>query len=295
MEFRRIGLALGLMVAAGGVVVAGGSWAQETQPVAPPPDTVVAIIDGTKITRADVIESAKSLPEEYQAKIESIFPDLINRLIDLRLLAAEGRKQKLPDDPEVKARIAELTDQVIQEFLIRRQVEKGMTEASIKARYDKFVADNPAQPEVHALHILSATEAEAKAIIAELAAGADFSVLAAAKSTDPSAKQNGGDLGYFVADDMVGEFSQAAFALEKGAISPTPVKSDFGWHVIKVVDKRERTPPSFEQARGQIEQMLSGELVTAYLNQLRGGAKIERFNPDGTPLAADPAAGDKQQ
>lgn len=289
MDIRRIALALGLMAAG------AAAQAQESQPAAPPPDTVVAIIDGDKITRADVIDSAKSLPEEYQDKIDAIFPDLINRLIDLRLLAAEGRKQKLPDDPEVKARIAELTDQVIQEFLIRRQVEQGMTEATIKARYDKFVAENPPQAEVHALHILSATEAEAKAIIAELAAGADFSVLAASKSTDPSARQNGGDLGYFVADDMVGEFSTAAFAMEKGAVSAAPVQSQFGWHVIKVVDKRDRTPPSFEQARGQIEQMLSGELVTAYLNRLRGAARIERFNPDGTPLAADPAAGDTQQ
>ncbi|HUL05242.1 MAG TPA: peptidylprolyl isomerase [Candidatus Acidoferrum sp.] len=270
---------------------------QPAQPAGPPPDTVVAIINGKKLTRADVIASAQSLPAEYQSKIDAIFPALIDRLVDLTLLAEEGRKQNLQDDPEVKARIEQVTNQVIQEVLIRRHLQQMMTEDAIKARYDKFVQEQPAQVEIRASHILVATEDEAKDIIRQLDGGADFASLAKEKSTDPSAKQNGGDLGYFTAGEMVPEFSQAVFAMEKGESSKAPVKSQFGWHVIKVVDKRQKAPPSLDESHSHIEEMLSSELLTAYLTSLRSGATVEKFNPDGTPMAAAPATGggDQQQ
>jgi peptidyl-prolyl cis-trans isomerase C len=140
-----------------------------------------------------------------------------------------------------------------------------------------------------------ATEDEAKDIIRQLDGGADFAALAKEKSTDPSAKQNGGDLGYFTAGEMVPEFSQAVFAMEKGESSKAPVKSQFGWHVIKVVDKRQKAPPSLEESHGHIEELLSGELLSAYLTSLRSTATVEKFNPDGTPIAAPPATGGDQQ
>jgi peptidyl-prolyl cis-trans isomerase C len=270
--------------------------AQPAQPApAPPPDTVVAIVNGNKVTRADVIASAQSLPAEYQSKIDAIFPALIDRLVDLTLLAEEGRKQNLQDDPEVKARIAQVTDQVIQEALIRRHLKSMMTEDAIKARYEKFVSEQPAQTEIRASHILVASEDEAKDIIKQLEGGADFAAIAKEKSTDPSAKQNGGDLGYFTAGEMVPEFSQAVFGMEKGESSKAPVKSQFGWHVIKVVDKRPKAPPSLEETHSHIEELLSGELLTAYLTSLRTTATVEKFNPDGTPIPAAPATGGDQQ
>jgi peptidyl-prolyl cis-trans isomerase C len=268
---------------------------QTAQPAGPPPETVVAIVNGKKVTRADVIASARSLPAEYQDKIDAIFPALIDRIVDLTLLAEEGRKQNLQDDPEVKARLEQITNQVIQEVLIRRHLKAMMTEDAIKARYEKYVAEQPAQTEVRASHILVATEDEAKDIIRQLDGGADFAALAKEKSTDPSAKQNGGDLGYFTAGEMVPEFSQAVFAMEKGESSKAPVKSQFGWHVIKVVDKRQKPPPTLEDSHGQIEEMLSGELVTAYLTTLRSSATVEKFNPDGTPIPAAPATGGGDQ
>jgi len=272
--------------------------AQETQPTADParpqsaqpapapsPDTVVAIINGTKITRADVIASAQSLPPQYQQQIDVIFPALIDRLVDLTLLSEEGRKQDLQDDAEVKARVDQYAKQVIQEVVIRRHIETMMTEEAIQARYEKFLAEQPPRIEVRAQHILVASEAEAKEVIVQLAGGADFAAVAKEKSTDPSAQQNGGDLGYFGPGDMVPEFERAAFALEKGQSSTEPVQSQFGWHVIKVVDRREQAAPTLQQARGQIEELLSSELVTAYVTSLRAGAKVEMFNPDGTPRA----------
>lgn len=268
---------------------------QSAQPAVPPPDTVVAIVNDKKVTRADVIASAQSLPAEYQSKIDAIFPALIDRLVDLTLLAEEGRKENLQDDPEVKARIEQITSQMIQEVLIRRYLQKMMTEDAIKARYEKFVAEQPAQTEIRASHILVASEEEAKEVIKQLEGGADFTAIAKEKSTDPSAKENGGDLGYFTTGEMVPEFSQAVFAMEKGDSSKVPVKSQFGWHVIKVVDKRAKVPPSLEETHGQIEEVLSGELLTAYLTSLRTAAKVEKFNPDGTPIVADPATGGGEQ
>jgi peptidyl-prolyl cis-trans isomerase C len=296
MTIRSLGALLAFALLAATLASAA---AQETQPApapsqsapsaaSPPPETVVAIINGTKITRADVIASARSLPPQYQQQIDAIFPALIDRLVDLTLLSDVGRAQNLQDDAEVKSRVAQFTDQVIQEMVIRRHIETMMTEEAIKARYEKFVAEQPAQTEVHAQHILVASEAEAKDVITQLAGGADFSALAKEKSTDPSAQQNGGDLGYFAAGDMVPEFERAAFALEKGQSSQEPVQSQFGWHVIKVVDRREKTPPTLDEARGQIQELLSSELVTSYVTSLRTAAEIEVFNPDGTPKAPAP-------
>jgi len=266
----------------------------QTAPPAPPPDTVVAIVNGKKVTRADVIASAQTLPAEYQSQVDAIFPALIDRMVDLTLLADEGRKQNLQDDPEVKARVEQLTSQVIQEVVIRRHLKSMMTDDAIKARYEKFVAEQPPETEVRASHILVASEDEAKEIIKQLAGGADFAAIAKEKSTDPSAKQNGGDLGYFTAAEMVPEFSKAVFAMEKGENSKVPVKSQFGWHVIKVVDKRQKAPPTLEQSRPKIEELLSSELLTAYLSSLRSTAKIEKFNPDGTPIAVEPAPSGQQ-
>jgi peptidyl-prolyl cis-trans isomerase C len=303
MTFRSFGALLAVFVWAAPFA---STIAQETPPTAEPvppqsapaaaepsPDTVVAIVNGLKITRADVIASAQSLPAQYQQQINLYFVPLIDRLVDLTLLSEEGRKQNLQDDPEVKARIEQFTMQVIQEAVITRYLETTMTEDAVKARYEKLVAEQPGGTEVHAMHILLKSEAEAREVIIQLAGGADFSTVAKEKSTDPSAQQNGGDLGYFSAGEMVPAFEQAAFALEKGQSSKEPVQSEFGWHVIKVVDRREKTPPTLDQARRQIEEILSSELVTAYVSSLHAAAQIETFNPDGTPKA--PPAGQQPQ
>jgi peptidyl-prolyl cis-trans isomerase C len=131
-----------------------------------------------------------------------------------------------------------------------------------------------------------ATEEEGKAIIAELDAGGDFAAIAQAKSTDTGSGAQGGDLGFFTAEQMVPEFSQAAIALEPGSYSKAPVESQFGWHVIKVEEERETAPPSFEEARPEIENQLQQELVSGLVTGLRESATIERPEP---PAAAEPA------
>ena len=174
---------------------------QPAQPAAqapapePPPETVVAIVNGKKITRADVIAAAKQLPAEYQSQINQVFPALIDRQIDLQLISDAGAEQKLIDDPEVKKQIAEITENIIRQAVLDRLLKEKMNDAAIKARYDQFVAALPKQQEVKARHILVEKEEDAKAIIVQLDGGADFSAIAKEKSKDPGSGPKGGDLG----------------------------------------------------------------------------------------------------
>ncbi|WP_162913236.1 peptidylprolyl isomerase [Rhodospirillaceae bacterium SYSU D60014] len=272
--------AAGLLLLAVAVV-----QAQSEDPAA---DPVVAVVDGQELHRSDVIESASSLPPAYQQNIDRIFPALLDRLIDLTLLAKEGRERDLQDDETVRAMVTDFEDQAIREILLQRYLEEALTDEAVQQRYAERVEDFEPVPEVRARHILVETKEEAEAIIEELKAGANFEELAQSRSTGPSGPE-GGDLGYFVADQMVPEFAEAAFALEEGAITQEPVQTQFGWHVIKVEDRREREAPSLEEMRAEIEGELSQELVTAFLADLREDAEIEKFIPETPPAAEAPA------
>lgn len=257
--------------------------ATDTKPI--DPKTVVAKINGQAITRQDVIDSAENLPPQLKANIDQLFPQLTDRLIGLKLLTAEGRSQNLANDPEVKAIMARLEDEAIRQVLITRLLQAKVTDEAIKARYEQNLRDHPPQDEVKAAHILVESEEEAKSIIAQLKKGADFGKLAKEKSIDKGSAVNGGELGFFTQDAMVKEFGDAAFAMKPGEISPKPVKSQFGWHVIKVEDRRKQTPPSLEAEKDQIRQLLSEEAVQQQVTDLRAKAKVEIYNPDGTPKA----------
>jgi peptidyl-prolyl cis-trans isomerase C len=173
--------------------------------------------------------------------------------------------------------------------MLRKKVEEGSTEEALKARYEELKkGDGFSFEEVHARHILLASEEDAKAVITELEGGADFEELAKEKSTGPSAP-NGGDLGYFKKGAMVPEFGEAAFSMDVGSTSAEPVQTQFGFHVIKVEDKR-TNEPSFEETEPQIRQEVARDIVTALVEGLRQGATIERFNLDGTPMVAKDAS-----
>ena len=157
--------------------------------------------------------------------------------------------------------------------------------ASLLTGGHAFAAEQTGREEAHALHILLDTEDQAKAVIAELDKGGDFAALAKQHSTDPGGAE-GGDLGWFSAEQMVPEFSQAAFALAPGTYSKEPVKSQFGWHVILLADKRTSEAPPFEQLRDQLASEMTRELINEKLKALRSGVEVERFGPDGTPIPA---------
>ena len=246
-------------------------------------DPIVATVNGSAIHRSDVEAARQDLPQQYRSyPIEVVYPALLERLIDGKLLTAAGRAAGLAGDPEVKARLARLEDQVIQTVYLSREVKAKMTDAMLKARYAEYLKANPPEPEVHARHILTKSEDEAKDVIKQLKGGADFAALAKKVSSGPSAAQ-GGDLGFIKHGDVVAEFADAAFALKPGEFSQTPVKTQFGWHVIKVEAVRQSTPPSFEEAKEEVEHEASHDVIQALVADLRGKAKIEEFNADGSP------------
>ncbi|MBV9375931.1 MAG: peptidylprolyl isomerase [Alphaproteobacteria bacterium] len=276
--------------ACGGVVLAADRPAPQANPGAatatplPPGSTVVARVDGTELHLSDVEAAQQSLPPQVQKMpLAQIYPMLLDRLVDGLLITEAGRKAHLDQDPEVQQRLKRYEDRLIQEAYLNKAIKDAETEDRLKARYDTFAKDKAGREEVHARHILVKTEAEAKSVIGELEKGADFAELAKKYSTDPGGS-SGGDLGYFGHDDMVKEFADAAFALPAGQYTKTPVKTQFGWHVILVEDHRVSTPPSFDEARQEVTQLVAHDAVDTKLKELRAAAKVETYGLDGKPL-----------
>lgn len=265
---------------------AGSALAQTPGPAAD--DPVVARVNGAEVRRSDVMLAIENLPQQYrQLPPEMLFGGVVSQIIDRKLVAQAAEKGKLGDDPIVKQRVASIRERVLQEAYLSREIEKEMTDGNLRARYEKQVKNAPGREEVHARHVLVQNEADAKAVIEDLRKGGDFAEVAKKRSSGPSAA-NGGDLGYFAREQMVPEFAEAAFAMKKGEVSAAPVKTQFGWHVIKVEDRRTPPPPSFEDSVNDLRQEMAQELIQARMEALRKDAKIERFGPDGKPVPAEP-------
>jgi peptidyl-prolyl cis-trans isomerase C len=261
------------------------AFGQET---APGDNPVVATVDGAPVHRAEVEAAARALPDQMrQMPMQMLYGVLLDRVIDFRLLANEAERQKVGDDPAVGPALAEARAAVLREFLIQRTIEEGLTEEKLRARYEaKKAEEGFVREEVHARHILVPTEDEAKAVIEELQGGADFSEVAQARSTGPSGPA-GGDLGFISREQVVPEFAEAAFALNAGETSQEPVQTQFGWHVIDVLERR-NVEPTYDETAPQLRQELAREIVTALVEDLRGDAEIERFNMDGSPMEEAP-------
>ena len=256
------------------------------QPAGKGDDPVVAIVNGVRIRRSEVEAARQDLPAQYQSfPLEIVFGALVERIIDGKLITAAGRQEGLAKDPEVKARMSRLEDQVIQNVYLSRAIKAKLTDAVLRQRYEEFVKANAPEQEVHVRHILLKTEDDANAVIGELKGGAAFADVAKKNSTDPSA-ENGGDLGFIKKGDVVPEFADAAFALKAGEYSQTPVKTQFGYHVILVEESRMSTPPSFEEAKDDIEREASRDEATEIVNALRDKANIVRFNLAASPKKA---------
>lgn len=249
-------------------------------------DKVVARVNGTDIKASDIAIAEEDIGANLaQMPPESRREYLTTYLTDMTLVAKAAEGRKLADNDEFKQRLAYYRSKILMDLLLQSEAKAAVSDGAMHQLYDEAARQMAGQQEVRARHILVKTEDEAKAILAELKNGADFAELARKKSTDPGASE-GGDLGYFPKDEMVPEFADAAFKLEKGQISE-PVHTRFGWHVIKLEDKRERQVPAFDQVRDQLATHLvrkaQGELIT----KLRGDAKVERLEAPAQP--AQPA------
>jgi peptidyl-prolyl cis-trans isomerase C len=250
-------------------------------------DPVVARVNGVDIHVSDLALAE----EEVGANMPQMGSDqkrdyLITYLADIVILAQAAQQQKIADRPDVQRHIEFERNKALMEALLQDAGDAAVNDDAMHKVYDEAVKQMPPEQEVHARHILVPTEDEAKAIEAQLKAGADFATLAKEKSKDPGAAE-GGDLGYFTKDQMVPEFSEVAFKLDKGQISD-PVKTQFGWHIIKVEDKRTKPTPTFDEVKGQLASYVAHRAQADLVQKLRGGAKIERL--DSPPITStDPS------
>ncbi len=284
--FRRaslagLGLAFGLSALSLSPLMAQEAkpaQADAAAPAAAPvdPNAVVATINGEKLTEADLALAEGELSQQFaQLPPDQRRAAALSAAIEIRVMAKKAVDSGLDKDADFQRRMAFLQQRALHGEVVEKEVVNKVTDADIRARYDQEIANTPPVNEIHARHILVKTKEEAEAIIKDLDGGADFQKLANQHTSDPSGKTNGGDLGWFGPGQMVPEFDKAAFALEVGKYSKEPVQSQFGWHVIKVEDKRAKQPPAFEDVKDQARQAVIRDKYFAMVKELRAAAKVE--------------------
>jgi peptidyl-prolyl cis-trans isomerase C len=247
-------------------------------PVLAQNDPLIAKVNGVEIHQSDL-----SMAEEDLGQNAPPMPDdqkkdyLIAYLTDIILAAKAAEGMKIPDQKDFKSRLAYNRNKLLMETVLQSEGKAAITDQAMRKVYDEAVKQMAGESEVRARHILVATEPEANAILAEIKKGTDFAELARQKSKDPGAAAEGGDLGYFSKEQMVPEFAEVAFKLDKGQLSD-PVKTQFGWHIIKVEDKRTKPAPDFAQVKDQVETFVMRKAQADFITKLRDGAKIERLD-----------------
>ncbi len=250
---------------------------------------VLAKVNGAEIRASDVALAEEELgPSLAQMDPATKKENVLSFLIDMKIVSKEAEDKKIADRDDFKTRLAFARNRLLMDNLLAVEGKAATTDENMKKVYEEAAKQISGEQEVHARHILVETEDQAKKIEAELKKGADFAELAKKESKDPGAA-DGGDLGFFTKDQMVPEFSAVAFALEPGKISD-PVKSQFGWHVIKVEEKRTRKAPDFEQVKPQIETYVVRKAQADYVAKLRTAAKVERMDKADDAAAKPDAA-----
>ena len=275
------------------LVTAAPAWAQDKDPV-------VAKVNGQEIHQSDI-----NVAEEEAGQLPPMSPDakqdyLIRFTADMMMLAKAGEDKKIPDSPDFKKKLGFAREKLLMEIMLAQVAKESLTDEAMHKVYDDAVKQMSEEEEVHARHILiraapddakasDAAKQKIEAVIARLKKGEDFAKVATEVTEDPSGKANGGDLGYFTKEQMVPEFSGVAFKLDKGQISD-PVKTQFGWHVIKVEDKRVKPVPTFDEVKPQIEQFVTRKAQAELVSSLRANAKVERLDKPVAPEVAVPDA-----
>jgi peptidyl-prolyl cis-trans isomerase C len=238
----------------------------------------VATVDGQTITEEDVRialdELSSGLPQQMDAKQRRDYA--IDYLIDLKIVANQAAKEKLDAGAEFKKRLEQTRERLLMETILTREGDKAATDEALRKFYDDTVKTLKTEQEVRARHILVETEADAKAALERVKKGEDFAKVAAELSKDPGSGREGGDLGWFEKGRMVPEFSEAAFKLEKGQVSDL-VKSQFGFHIIKVEDRRDKKPPELDAVKDQLKRYLTQKAQQDYVLELRKGVKVEKI------------------
>jgi peptidyl-prolyl cis-trans isomerase C len=249
-------------------------------------DPVVARVNGVEIRTSDLAMAEEDIGSNLPMTGENRREYLTKYLADMIVVAQAAESKKMQDREDFKRRLAYSRNKLLMEAMLQQEGKASISEKALHQLYDEATKQMAGEKEVHARHILVDTEDEAKAVLAQLKKGGDFAALAKEKSKDPGAA-NGGDLGYFTKDQMVAEFANAAFKLEAGQLSD-PVKTQFGWHVIKVEEKRDRQIPEFDKVRDQLENFLARRSQADLVNKLRAQANVEKVEtaPEPAPIPA---------
>ncbi len=279
-------VAVAAMMAITTLTPPGFAQDQENQP-----DEVVARVDGTPITRNQLDLAEDELgPDLAQLPAATRDAVVLQYVVELTLLAGAAREAGLDQTDQYKrlSRYYEL--RALRDVFFQQEIRANVTDEAAQQLYDERIGSAEPEAEVRARHILVETEDEARAVIEKLDGGADFAELAQQESTGPSAA-NGGDLGFFSREQMVAPFAEAAFALEPGSVSD-PVQTQFGWHVIKVEEKRDREPPKFADVREQLKSTLIRQQLQQRMSDLRGAASVEILDES---LQQDPPEGGNVQ
>ncbi|MEM6762701.1 MAG: peptidylprolyl isomerase [Pseudomonadota bacterium] len=269
--FGTVALAALLSLPAAGLVSAPAG-AQE--------NPVLATVNGKEITASDVAFALSTIGDALQRVPAAQRPQMVlDLMIDMELLADAAEKAGYADDPVLSQRIEYYRTQTLRDLYMEKVVEDKVTEEAVRARYESEAAEIEPQTEVSARHILVAEEEKAKELIAALKLGGDFAKLAEENSIDPGSARRGGSLGFFGRGQMVPAFEEAAFTLDEGAITEEPVQSRFGYHIIKVDERRTQPVPSFEEVGDRIRQLMIREAFIAEVERLKETAEIERTQP----------------
>lgn len=253
-------------------------------------DTTVAIVNGTKIYKKDVDNAIRELGQKLNGvDKKEVFPLVVDQIVNEKLLDDAATAAKITETADYKKRLEVLKAQMVKQMYFERLLSNKVTQEQVKAAYNKFEKQNKGKVEARARHILVPSEEEAVQAIKDLDAGQKFEDIAKKRSSGPNA-QVGGDLGWFLKDEMIPAISDIVFKMKPGTYTKTPVKTDLGWHVIKVEERRERQVPKFEQVEGEIRGMLSQQALKDLVIDLRKKADVQLFDETGKPLNAAAAA-----
>ena len=251
---------------------------------------VIATVNGDDIRRQDVVELVNLMPAQMrQIPLPQLLPMALEQAISNKIVDQKAANSGLEKDETVQEEVYNAQQRIIRTTFIENLLDAEVSEDKIKEKYDEYVETFPEVEEVKAAHILVESEKEAKEIISELAKGGSFEELAKEHSQDGSAA-NGGDLGYFAKNEVVPAFADAAFSAEPGSVVKTPVKSEFGYHVIRVDEKRQRPPAEFAEVQQYLQNELQRETFDRVIGEWKEAATIERFDVNGNPI---PTQGDE--
>jgi len=243
-------------------------------------DKVVATIDGKPITEGDLAVAEGEIGSDMGTMpAAQKRTSLLEFLIDNQLFAEAAEGAKLNETPDYETRLNYLKRRALRELYFEKVIKASVSDADARKIYDDQVKLLKPEEEVSARHILVETEDQAKALKEKLKNGADFAQLAKENSKDPGSKDDGGNLGYFGHGQMVPQFEDVVFKLQKGEVSD-PVKTQFGWHLVKLEDRRTKQPPAFEIVKDRIVQSLLLQKAQQSATQLRAKSKIELVDPE---------------